>query len=176
MPQNWWNWASLNNSHQLCIFKLEIREFIYLLQDDLISNPCVYTRQMEILRLSEVHYLPYKLDLANLVNCKLTFIKSLTRDTVAHINSWIKPIPEAAITWMKWIVAEAYLDELESEVGGGKTAKGQKNPLWATTWASELCFSDGIRDRVVTCLRNLSSSKLPRSFFLLTWDSNFERR
>ena len=87
--------------------------------------------------------LPYNLDLSNLVNCLLTFMKTLTRDAVAHTQSWIKPIPEAVITRVN--CCRGLLES--GRVGGGKLLKGEENPLWATTWASEAFFSDGIRGR-----------------------------
>ena len=77
----------------------------------------------------KVHSLPYDLDLRDLVNCLLTFMKTLTRDAVARNHPWMKPIPEAGITWMT--CCRGLLGW--SGVGGGKMAKGEENPLWATT-------------------------------------------
>ena len=46
-------------------------------------------------------------------------------------------------------------------VGGGKMTKGEENPLWARTWASEPCFFHEIREHVVACMFEISTSTSP---------------
>ena len=46
-------------------------------------------------------------------------------------------------------------------VGGGEMTEGEENPLWARTWASEPCFFHEIREHVVACMFEISTSTSP---------------
>lgn len=102
-----------------------------------------------------VYGLPSNPDLRNLVNWLLTFMKTLTRDTVAHIRSFLNqnPNPEARhntseslqrLTWMRW--------SRRCQCGEGR---GE------STVSSS---SDEIRAPVVACLRNQITAKDPQVF------------
>ena len=88
-----------------------------------------------------LYNLPCNVDLRNLLKILLTFMTTFTWDAVAHIHSWLKPIPETGITWVN-----CYRGLLEwGGIGGGKMAKRERIQCERQREQMRVAFfSDGI--------------------------------